>query len=243
VPPTDKLPLTLSFSNTNGTSLTQPAHLQQLQAALGCTLQVPLESVVIMNISHIINGFSTPIPFDRSAANLKSNGTIVCLVPRVRRLLMHRQLDPIATSSVAVEIDILLPPENLALLNSTELASLIEGSSSLQLVATTTGSGGISLLAAPGTADSQPMVTGSAPAASSSNLSLIVGLSVFSGCCVIMTATVTILYYRLRQKPITSHSKNIIIVDAPFSQTIRTAQPDNRVEFSPRNIETVIRRP
>jgi hypothetical protein len=155
---------------------------------------------------------------------------------------MQRQLDPVATSSVAVAVDILLPPDNLVLLNSTELASLIESSSSLQLVATTTGSGGISLLAVPGTADSQPTVTGSAPA-SSSNLGLIVGISVFSGCCVIMTAATAILYYRLRQKPITSHSKNIIIVDAPFSQTIRTAQPDMRVEFSPRNVETVFRRP
>jgi hypothetical protein len=158
---------------------------------------------------------------------------------------MRRQLDPveITTSSVAVAVDILLPPDNLVLLNSTELASLIEGSSSLQLVATSAGSSGISLLAAPGTADSQPpvTVTGSAPA--SSNLGLIAGLSVFSGCCVIMTAATAILYYRLRQKPITSQSKNIIIVDAPFSQTIRTAQPDIRVEFSPRNVETVFRRP
>jgi hypothetical protein len=156
---------------------------------------------------------------------------------------MQRQLEPTATatSSVAVAVDILLPPDNLVLLNSTELASLIEGSSSLQLVATSAGSSGISLLAASGTADSQPTVTGSAPA--SSNLGLIAGLSVFSGCCVIMTAATAILYYRLRQKPITSHSKNIIIVDAPFSQTIRTAQPDIRVEFSPRNVETVFRRP
>ena len=245
MPPTDKLPLTLSFSNTNGTSLTQPAHLQQLQAALGCTLQVPLESVVIMNISHIINGFSTPVPFDRSAANLKSNGTIVCLVPRVRRLLRQRQLDPTATSSVAVAVDILLPPDNLALLNSTELASLIEGSTSLQLVATSAGSSGLSLLAAPGTADAQPTVTGSAPAAaaSSSNLGLIAGLAAAAGFGVIMTATAAIMYYRLRQKPITSQSKNIIIVDAPFSQIIRPAQPDMRAEFSPRKIEPLIRRP
>ena len=99
------------------------------------------------------------------------------------------------------------------------------------------------LLVAPGTADAQPTVTGSAPAASSSNLGLIAGLAAAAGLGVIMTATVTIMYYRLRQKPITSQSKNIIIVDAPFSQTIRTAQPDIRVEFSPRNIETVNRRP
>lgn len=231
LPPTDKLPLTLSFSNTNGTSLTQPAHLQQLQAAIGCTLQVPLEHVVLTNISHIINGFSTPVPFDRSAANLNSNGTVVCLVPRVRRVLMLRQLQPTASSSVSVAVDILLPPDNLALLNSTELASLIEGSSSLQLVATSAGSSGISLLAAPGTADSQG-VTVSAPA-SSSNLGLIAGLAVAAGFGVIMTAAGAILYYRLRQKPITSHSKNIIVIDAPFSQTIRTAQSDIRVEFTP----------
>ena len=195
-----------------------------------------------MNISHIINGFSTPVPFDRSAANLKSNGTIVCLVPRVRRLLMQRQLEPVTTSSVSVAVDILLPPDNLALLNSTELASLIEGSSSLQLVATTTGSSGLSLLAAPGAADSQGG-TGPAPAAtSSSNLGLIAGLAVAAGFGVIMTATGAILYYRLRQKPITSRTKNIIIVDAPFSQIIRPAQPDMRAEFSPRKIEPVIRR-
>ena len=145
---------------------------------------------------------------------------------------MQRQLDPAPSSSVSVAVDILLPPDNLALLNSTELASLIEGSSSLQLVATSTGSSGLSLLAAPGPADSQPTVTGPT-LASSSNIGLITGLAVAAGFGVIMTAAGAILYYRLRQKPITSHSKNIIIVDAPFSQTIRTAQPDIRVEFTP----------
>ena len=145
---------------------------------------------------------------------------------------MQRQLDPAPSSSVSVAVDILLPPDNLALLNSTELASLIEGSSSLQLVATSTGSSGLSLRAAPGPADSQPTVTGPTRA-SSSNIGLITGLAVAAGFGVIMTAAGAILYYRLRQKPITSHSKNIIIVDAPFSQTIRTAQPDIRVEFTP----------
>jgi hypothetical protein len=151
---------------------------------------------------------------------------------------MLRQLQPTASSSVSVAVDILLPPDNLALLNSTELASLIEGSSSLQLVATSAGSSGISLLAAPGTADSQG-VTVSAPA-SSSNIGLIAGLAVAAGFGVIMTAAGAILYYRLRQKPITSHSKNIIIVDAPFSQTIRTAPSDIRVEFSPINVRQPI---
>jgi len=211
----------------------EPAHLQQLQAALGCTLHVPLEQVVLTNITQVVNGFSTLIPFDRTAANLNSNGTIVCLVPRVRRLLLQRQLQPSATSSVAVSVDILAVPDYLALLNSTELASLVEGSSSLQLVASSTGSSGLSLQAAAGPVDSQPTVTGPTPAAAS-NLSLITGLAVFAGCCVIMFTVGGVMYYRLRQKPITSHSK-IIVVDAPFSQTKPAAHSDIRIEFSPMN--------
>lgn len=210
----------------------EPAHLQQLQAALGCTLQVPLEQVVLTNITQVVNGFSTPVSFDRTAANLNSNGTIVCLVPRVRRLLMQRLLQ--ASSSVAVAVDILAPPDYLALLNSTELASLVEDSSSLQLVASSTGSSGLSLLAAAGPVDSQPTVTGPTPAAAS-NLSLITGVSVFAGCCVIMFTVGGVVYYRLRQKPITSHSK-IMVVDAPFSQIKPAAHSDIRIEFSPLTI-------
>ena len=214
----------------------EPAHLQQLQAALGCTLQVPLEHIVLTNISHIINGVSNPVPFDRTAANLNSNGTIICLVPRNRRLLMERQLQ--TSSSVAVSVDILAVPDYLAMLNSTELATIVEGSSSLQLVASSTGSSGLSLLVAVGSVDSQPTVTGPTPAAAS-NVGLITGLAVFAGCCVIMMVVGGVVYYRLRQKPITSRSKTIVVVDAPFSQIKPAAHSDIRIEFSPQ----IIRQP
>ena len=235
-PPIDKLPLTIVFSNTNGSSLVEPAHLQQLQAAFGCTLQVPLEHIVLTNISHIINGMSNPVPFDRTAANLNSNGTIICLVPRNRRLLMERQLQ--TSSSVAVSVDILEVPDYLAMLNSTELATIVEGSSSLQLVASSTGSSGLSLLIAVGSVDSQPTVTGPIPA-TASNIGLITGLAVFAGCCVIMMVVGGVVYYRLRQKPITSRSKTIVVVDAPFSQIKPAAHLDTRIEFSPQ----IIRQP
>jgi len=211
----------------------EPAHLQQLQAALGCTFQVPLEHIVLTNINHIINGVSNPVPFDRTAANLNSNGTIICLVPKNRRLLMERQLQ--TSSSVAVSVDILVPPDYLAMLNSTELATIVEGSSSLQLVASSTGSSGLSLLVAVGSVNSQPTVTGPTPAAAS-NVGLITGLAVAAGCCVIMMVVGGVVYYRIRQKPITSRSKTIIVVDAPFSQIKPAAHSDTRIEFSPQTI-------
>ena len=128
------LNLTLQFGGANGTAMTQGGALQQVQAAAGCTFQVPLENVVLTNITQTTGGLVTTVPFDRTIPTLNSNGTVVCLVPATapatapanRRLLSARALQ--TSSSVDVFVMILSPSNDLLALNSTAFASLVQNS-------------------------------------------------------------------------------------------------------------------
>lgn len=229
--------MTLAFPNGNGTALVQPSLLQQLQAAIGCTLEVPLEQVVLTNVTQVIGGAPTQIPF--VPPTLNSNGTVVCLVPATWSPQRRLALRALQSASVEVSITILSPPTSLTLLGGTELATLVADSAILQLVSTMVGSSPVSVASVGDTIGTAPTPPSDAvaTAASPSNAGLITGLSVFSGFCLVAAGVAAGLYYRSRKQPV--RSRVILTVENVFSEPSVSAKriiPEDRVEFSPLSI-------
>lgn len=241
------LNLTFQFSGANATTVSKGDSLQQLQAAIGCTVQVPLEYVVLTNITQTIAGTIITVPFDRTIPTLNSNGIVVCLVP-ARRHLQSRVLQA-SSSSINVFVMILSPSNTLVSLNSTALTALVENSYSLQLVSSAVGSSGLSV--ANNDRTSSPSSTTTASTAStadstkSSNLSLIVGLSVFAGCCLVVISAIIIVHQTQRKAIPFSRSNSVLSVENPASvsasgssasQKVSPFVADARIGFTPSTI-------
>ena len=219
--------------------------------------------MVLTNFTAVTGSVGTSIPFDRSIPTLKSNGSVVCLVPLNGGRLLRARRAQTTSTVVVIGVEILSPSASLVLLNATELNALLEDSTVLQLVSVASGGSGLSLVSAEGSGvTAAPPATGSATGAatgaaasgtaSSPNIGLIVGLSVLSGFCVAIAGVVAGLYYRARTKPIRSR---VILMENAFvgpgsagsagsagSSVVAGKQGvlEDRVEFSPLSIRQPI---
>ena len=131
----------ISLQGANATALTQPSSLQQLQAALACTLQTPLENIQIMNITYTDSrGLHTAV-YDKSIPTLSSNGSVVCLIPKLNTTSNGRRLqdavNPIVDSTVIVDYAIINPSIEII---SSSVDSFIDIVSSSQILIDVTAS-------------------------------------------------------------------------------------------------------
>ena len=217
--------------------MSQGGALQQVQAAAGCTFQVPLENVVLTNITQTTGGVVTTVPFDRTIPTLNSNGTVVCLVPATRRLLLARSLQT-SSSWVDVYVMILSPSNDLLALNSTALASLVQTSYVLQTVSSSVGSTGVMVLS-----DSMgSSALGSANTGSgSTNVGLTVGLSIFAGVCLAVAGVAVVAYQRQRKTVPFSRSKVVMLVENPATaDKVSPFMMEPRVEFAPSTVRLTV---
>jgi hypothetical protein len=170
------------FSDTLLFTALQPTGIRQIQAALGCTFQSPLEAVSIINIT---DANDAALPYDPTAASLVSNGSIVCL----NLTAIHRLLSPIQQSpQIQVTFSITNPSEWLLSMNDTQIMDLVAASPSMNLL---------------GSTGSRSVGISTSGAAVSSDLSKI---GIFVGGCMglaaVAIATSLLIFYRRSVKAV-----------------------------------------
>jgi hypothetical protein len=191
------------FSNTLPFNAVQPSGIRQIQAALGCTFQSPLEAVSIINIT---DANDAALPYDPTAASLVSNGSIVCL----NLTAIHRVLSPI--QQLHVTFSITNPSEWLLSMNDTQIMDLVAASPSMNLL---------------GTTGSRSIGTPISGAAVSSDLSKI---GIFVGGCMglaaVAIAVSLLIFYR-------QYTRATVVCRNPIAVTREwdTIHEDNRVKF------------
>lgn len=135
----------LEFRGANASAFSRPEKIQEVVTTLGCTLRLALEQIVIKNITWVsVDGRRTVLSFDPSVAALRSNGSTDCFVadttvPNARRLQAN-------SDSGRVEIDYAItdPPASITALDSGSFSAIVENSPSLQNLAASVGSSGLS---------------------------------------------------------------------------------------------------
>jgi hypothetical protein len=118
---------TLNFYNANATALQNPATIQQATANIACAVRVPLENIVIKNITHMLpDGTVVIIPF--VPVTLNSSGVRVCFIAPPRngttgvRLLRGLQ----SGSSVKIDYTIIDPAPELLTTDPVDFVSAVE---------------------------------------------------------------------------------------------------------------------
>ncbi len=137
----------VTFSGANTTTVTKPAQLQQLQAALACALGTPLENIQITNITYVdSSGKPHTLAFDASVAQLNSNGTVACYTSSGAAAtpaptLRGRRLQAVtANDAVVIEYAILDPPAELVLSDPATFIDTVTTASVIQDYAATVDS-------------------------------------------------------------------------------------------------------
>jgi hypothetical protein len=135
----------VTFSGANTTTVTQPAQLQQLQAALACALGTPLENIQITNITYVDStGKPNTVVFDASVAQLNSNGSVVCYTSGTTTTpaptLRGRRLQAVSNDQVVIEYAILDPPTEILLSDPTTFIDTVTNAASIQDYASTVDS-------------------------------------------------------------------------------------------------------
>ena len=127
----------VTFSGANTTAVTQPAQLQQLQAALACALGTPLENIQITNITYVDStGKPNTVVFDAYIAQLNSNGSLVCYTSGTTTTpaptLRGRRLQAVSNDQVVIEYAILDPPTEILLSDPTTFIDTITNAPVMQ---------------------------------------------------------------------------------------------------------------
>ena len=133
-PPPGSVSSSVLFPKANHTLLRSPAKLQELQIILGCILQLPLESIEIVDIA----ANSVSLPFDSSIPRLRSNGEIMCInLPILTGGAPVRILQ--TTSDVTVTYNI-LNANNLFMIDKKTFATTVASDPNLLSYASSVGS-------------------------------------------------------------------------------------------------------
>lgn len=195
------------FINTLPFNALQPSGIQQIQAALGCTFQSPLEAVSITNVT---DANDAALPYDPKAASLVSNGSIICL----NLTTIHRVLSPIQQSpQIQVTFSIMNPSVWLLSMNETQLMDLVAASLSMNLLGATLGSTGTRPVGTP--------ISGATVSSDLSKIGIFVGVCL--GLAAVAIATSLLIFYRRLAKA--------VVIQNPIAATRATANEDDRVTF------------
>jgi hypothetical protein len=134
------------FSNANASIIENPEKLQQLTANIACALRVPLENILIKNITQIrIDGTINIIQFDPRIVSLNSNSAVVCYtqISNSTNRLLRGKRRLAGDSSVSIEYSIIDPPTALLSMDPATFASTIESDPAIISIATILGSDGV----------------------------------------------------------------------------------------------------
>ena len=134
------------FNNANASKIAEPEKLQQVTANIACALRLPLENIVIRNITQTrADGTVVTVPFDPQVVSLNSNGTVVCYTNGLnttgRVLRGARRL--VGDSSVAIEYSIIDPSPALLTMDSGAFATTVESDPAINNIASALDSDGV----------------------------------------------------------------------------------------------------
>jgi hypothetical protein len=139
------IPARVNFPQADPVEFTRPVVMQQMQASIACSFRLPLEQIQIQNISYtdLTTGARTRIAADPTQFMMSSGGTVQCLefntTIRTRRLQQSS-----GNSQIECEFLIMDPPVEVLVLNDTEFSNTITASDSIQSLAQSIGSTGVS---------------------------------------------------------------------------------------------------
>jgi hypothetical protein len=138
------------FTGGNATTLANPATLQQTTANLACALRVPLENIVLQNITQTTATGTTVIPFDPRVATLTSNGTVTCFAKpanaTVRRL--GRTLQSAGTT-IVIQYILVDPSPGILTMDPATFSATVASDPAVLELATTLQSSGVTADAPP----------------------------------------------------------------------------------------------
>lgn len=121
--------------NTTATTATQT--VQNIQAAIACSLRLPPEKVVIRNITVMRpDGTAWNLPI---TTLLSGNGTVLCYSLGVATPARLLQGTATGDSSIAVDYTVVEPPDEVLSLSATELTTTLAASAMMQEVVAATG--------------------------------------------------------------------------------------------------------
>lgn len=229
----------------NATAATTTNTVQNIQAAIACSLRLPPEQIVIRNITVTRPDGTTWNP--QITTLLSANGTVLCYSlgspsPAVRLL----QAASSGSSSIAVDYTVVEPPDEVVTLSATELTTTLAASAMMQEVMAFTGA--VSLAATTDSslsamAAASPAAPGSGSGASSDNNTglIMVAGGVGAGMAVLVLAIGTILavvFFRrstpAKAVPNVSKSHTIMVVmAAPETVTQMNPMTTERRGFEP----------
>lgn len=137
----------LEFRGANASAFSRPEKIQEVVTNLGCALRLALEQIVIRNITWVsVDGRLTPLPFDPSVAAMRSNGSADCFVADTTAPQQAARRLQATSDSGRVEVDYAItdPPASITTLDSASFSAIVENSPSLQNLAASVGSTGLS---------------------------------------------------------------------------------------------------
>lgn len=227
--------------NTTAAATTQT--VQDIQAAIACSLRLPPEQVVIRNVTVTRpDGTAWTLPI---TTLLSGNGTVLCYSLRAGT---QRLLQSGSAGSVAVDYTVVTPPDEVATLSATELTTTLAASAMIQEVMATTGAVSLaattdsSLAAAP-----SPAPTGTTADDSNRNLIMVAG-GVGAGSAILVLSVAAILgvIYLRRTRPVPVESKKapaniVVMVTAASNETVSQMNPMSGVSSSERKAFEPIR--
>ena len=201
---------TLRYTPTNTSQFRNPTYLQQIQSGLSCAIQMPLDNILLTNITTATG----TIPFNTTAVNQRG-GVAPC--PMVRRLRILQQ----SSNDVTVSY-IILSSDTL---NITELQDLI--ASSPAILAT-----GVTTLSA-------PPAPASTVASSSNNNLLVYVMAPIGTLMALGLFAVAIAIVRSSggtSSPLSKSSKVVVFVENPTTTFTKPQELEERQEFEPQRI-------
>ena len=206
----------------NATAATTTNTVQNIQAAIACSLRLPAEQVVIRNI--------TVSRTDGTAWNpqittlLSGNGTVLCY--SLGAGVAGRQLQT-AGGGIAVDYTVISPPDDVAVLTAAELTTTLAASTMMQEVVASTGA--TTLMATTDSSMAAPAPVPSADPSTDNNKNLImVAGGVGAGAAVLVISIAAILTVILLRNRRSSAS-----VVKPAPTTPATSQPTVFIVMNP----------
>lgn len=147
----------------------RPDVIQELQASLACTLNLPLDNIRIQNITVRRDGAAPQVIDVSTFPQLRSNGSGGCFRPAAPAVAAGRRLRALQQQSSSVDVDyyIVDPTDDILALSTAEFSTVLSNSAPMSEIAASVGSSGVTAVATEPTAAGP----GSSAAATTTNAS------------------------------------------------------------------------
>jgi len=186
----------IKFSGGDASALSSSEKIQDMQVAIACALNLPLEKIRILSISYTdASGTTVVLPVDPTQYMIIGNGVGGCGQTSSGRRMLRKLQN--AGGSVNVEYSILQPSDTILAMSTEQINAAISSSSMIQTIAASVGSSNIV------SAQGVP-ISNVAPRESNTNIGPYIGGGIGAAATLVVIA---MLVFRKKTKSITSHKQ------------------------------------